>query len=428
MLAEEEMSARTPVGTIKPDSKDVSLFSSPDSFERVSPGDSLTVSSWWGGLCLICNGLASLPLQVWRDNASGGQDHADQHPVNYCLEATNNGWQTPSVFKSLLQACNFLAGNSVADIKRNSYGQCEKITPWLPEFTHFGVDGNNEPVYGVTGVLPQIGLVVPNSGRNFVTTPQWLPYTEVLHIKNFSTNGYLGISTLYAARSALRTGIARNQFGQRTFEKGRPAGFFTKDGMLGDAQRKLLKEEWKEMNEGPLNSFNIGILSNGIGWQSMGYTADDAQFVQSSGLSVLDFCRFLNIPPPLLGDLTNSSDGKIIELMLYFLQHTLLPWIIRWEEELNLKLFTPRERPKYRARFNLAAFLRGDILTAAKVNEIQIRNGIRTLDEIRLAEHHSPYPDGSGSKPLIIASQLDTLANVASGKSQLTMTKAPQNG
>lgn len=420
MLTEAVMSDRTPVGTIKPDSRDVSLFASPDIRQKVSVGDSLTISAWWAGICLVSNAMASMPLEVWRKNKAGGEDLADQHPVHHCLTVSNNGWQVPSTFKSLAQGSLFLSGNFCADASRNVYGQVEKLTAWLPQYTHFGVDGSNEPMYGVTGVIPQVGVVIPTTGRNMTVTPQWLPHSEFVHLKNFSTDGYLGLSTLHAARAGLSQSLAQQRFGQRMFEKGRPAGFFTKDGNLSKEQREVLKDEWKEMNEGPLNAFNVGILANGIDWKSMGYTADDAQYLQNLQHGVREVARWLQIPVPLLGDMTNSSDGKIVELMLYFLQHTIVPWIVRWEEELNLKLFTPRERPKYKARFDIKAFLRGDILTTAKVNEMNVRNGLETIDDIRRENHKNPYEDGSGSKPLIIASQLDTLANVASGKSVLT--------
>jgi hypothetical protein len=50
---------------------------------------------------------------------------------------------------------------------------------------------------------------------------------------------------------------------------------------------------------------------------------------------------------------------------------------------------------------------------------MHLTTGQRTIDETRLRDGFNPYEEGIGSKPLVMASQLDTLENVIEGISLL---------
>ena len=105
--------------------------------------------------------------------------------------------------------------------------------------------------------------------------------------------------------------------------------------------------------------------------------------------------------------------------MLYFIQFTLMPWTTRWCEEMNLRLFTPKEQFTYTVEFDFDEFLKGDSATRKKNEEMDIRNGVRSIDEVRRQYRLAPWPNEWGNQPLIIASQLDYLRNVFMGTSKL---------
>lgn len=416
--AAERMSARVPTAEITPTSIDLSLWGSSPDHEPITENSALSVSSFWAGVTLISEAMATIPLRVYRTKKSGGRDIADDHPANYALTKTNNGWQVPSVFKSFGQGCLLMSGNMVGEIVRNGRGQCVEIHPWLPANTHYGIDSNGKPMYGVTETSQSLDVPIwRNDYSDFA--PRWLPFTETVHLKGFSCDGFIGKKILSTAGSSIDFSLTLDKYKKKFFTKGNPPGFLVKNGNLSKEQRFQLREEWAELQEGVKNAFAVGILSNGLDWKTMGYNNNDAQLIQQLQFDVQQWARLLRLPPPMLGDLSDTSDSTIEQLMLWFITFTLLPWMARWREELDLKLFTPREQFAYSTDFDIDAFLKGDKLTLAKVDESDLRNGIRTLDEIRISKGRNPYPDSIGNKPLIMASQLDTLENVMNGTSLL---------
>jgi HK97 family phage portal protein len=393
----------------------------------VTERSALAITAFFCGVSLISEAMGMMPLQVWKKNTTDeGWTHQDQHPVNYCLSVSPNGWQTPSSIKSLIQAALILAGNGVCRIERNGRGQGVGIEFVPPPNVQYYIEADNSPSYGIRNYpIVNNSLILQLKG---VRPAGYLAYDwdEVLHFKAFGTDSYSGLSTLNVARNSLSLTQNVESFGYKYYNKGRPAGFLTKKGIgLTDPQRETVRQEWETLYSGA-NQFSVGVLHGGWSWESLGYTNDDAQFLQTRQFQVLEIARLLRVPPHMLGEISKATNSNIETLMMDFITFTLLPWIIRWEEELNLKMFTPREQAMgFQCFFDVDVFLRGDSKTRATVEEMDIRNGTRTIEEVRLASRRNPYADGTGKKPLIIASQLDTLERVEAGTSLLQGTPAP---
>ena len=92
----------------------------------------LALSAFFCGVSLISESMGVMPLKVFKERKSGGWDYQDQHPTNYCLYKSNNGWQTPSAFKSMVQSHLLMSGNSISVITRNGRGQGIQLDPYLP--------------------------------------------------------------------------------------------------------------------------------------------------------------------------------------------------------------------------------------------------------------------------------------------------------
>lgn len=385
-----------------------------------SERSALAISAFFCGVSLISEAMASMPLKVYKERKSGGWDYQDDHPVNYCLFQNTNGWQTPAAAKSLMQTHLFLSGNSISTIKRNGRGQAISFNPVMPVNVKFYIEQDNTPSYAIRDYpLADSEQLIYAKGER---SPSYMDYRndEVLHLKGFGVNPYVGLSTLFLARNGVNLTRTIEEFGRKFFNKGRPAGFLTKPGNISKDQRKVLTDEWEELQEGVRNAFSIGILSGGLDWKALGVTADDAQFLSNREFQVLEMARWLRIPPHMLGEVSKATNSNIETLTQEFITYTLLPWITRWEEELNLKMFTQKEHKMgFGCYFDVNNFLRGNSKTNSDIEKTDISIGKRTPDEVRVASRLNPYPNGIGSKPLVMASQLDLLERVDAGTSQL---------
>lgn len=390
-----------------------------DGIPGSSPEAGLTLSAFWAALTLICEAMSNLSCKVMAISDGGTESWAYDHPTNWLTLTEVNGWTTTPRWKSVAMSHVLMSGNSCSKIKRNFRGQAEQLELAMPIHTRMGLTDTREPVYELRfGPPPATGLFT-NPLPPTYTDWERFPYEEVLHLMGFSTDGYQGRSVANQARNGIRLSKTIETFGDKFFNKGRPSGFITKEGKITDTVRNKILQEWKEMQESVDNAFNIGILSGGLDWKAMGYTNDDAQYLQSRVFQVLEIARWFRIPPHMLAELTKATNSNIEQLMLDFLNTTMAPWCNHWEKTMNQRLFTPRERFKYCVRFDFDDFIKVDSTVRSVVETADIRNGVKSLDEVRAKRFLAPWPNDMGKEPLAMASQLDYLSRIKDGTSKL---------
>jgi phage portal protein BeeE len=66
-----------------------------------------------------------------------------------------------------------------------------------------------------------------------------------------------------------------------------------------------------------------------------------------------------------------------------FLSQTLLSWIRKWEQELELKLLAPEERDEFSISFDLDAFARADLLARSQAMSALVSARIFNPNEAR---------------------------------------------
>jgi len=77
---------------------------------------------------------------------------------------------------------------------------------------------------------------------------------------------------------------------------------------------------------------------------------------------------------------------------MQFQRNTILPWVKRWESELNRKLF-PTES-EYYIRFNMEGLLRGDIRSRYESYSVGRQWGWLSVNDIRKHEGMDPLENG----------------------------------
>jgi len=108
---------------------------------------------------------------------------------------------------------------------------------------------------------------------------------------------------------------------------------------------------------------------------------------------VEDIARFFRVPLAYLGHLDNSTNrANIEEQGMQFQRNTILPWVKRWESELNRKLF-PTES-EYYIRFNMEGLLRGDIRSRYESYSVGRQWGWLSVNDIRKHEGMDPLENG----------------------------------
>lgn len=381
------------------------IFGVPDTTDSgILVDDVLAMNSASVNRCvwIIASILASLPCKVYRVAKSGKREEADQHPVSNILEMTPDEILPSYIWRETTTAHSLLRDNGFSEIIRNGRGQGVQAHLLDPRRVQLKIDPKTRlPVYSVS---------------QFGGKPLEFDRTQILHIPALTMDGLTGIGPVSYARQSIGLSLAADKYGAKFFGKGgRPMGFLTKPNRLTTPERKTLREEWDEIHSGVENMWNIGVLSGGLDWKEIGIKPADAEFLATRTFQVREIARWFGVPPHMLGDLEKASYNNIEHMMIEFVMFTLMPWIKRWESEINMKLFTRMERFNYYAEFQIDGLLRADSETRAASLEKQLRNGALTVNEWRKYENRPAY-DEVGNKPLVMASQLATLEDVESGK------------
>jgi hypothetical protein len=98
----------------------------------------------------------------------------------------------------------------------------------------------------------------------------------------------------------------------------------------------------------------------------------------------------------MIGDLERATFTNIEHQTLEFVIYTLMPWIVRWEQRLNMSLILAPQ--VYFTKFAVDGLLRGDVKTRFEAYQLGKRNGWLNSDEIRELEDMNPIPGGRGQE------------------------------
>jgi HK97 family phage portal protein len=334
---------------------------------------------------LLAESLASIPLVVYRRTSSGGKDRADDHDVYPVLHDQWNEYQTSFVGRETQQAQAVGRGNTYAVIERDGGGYLSGLWPVPPGTIEPAVD-NGKLWYRITDTGVQWMGIKPG-----VYAPD-----KILHIPGLGFDGIRGYNPIQLAKQAIGLGAAAELHGARFYGAGgRPGGVLMTEQKLDKDVAKDIKASWREVHEGVYKSHKTALLTHGLKYEAFTINHEEAQFLDTRKFQLTEIARLFRVPPAMIGASTGDSQtyANHEQRMLEFVMMSLRPWCVKWEQEINRKLFTPRERSRYFAEFNLDAMVRADIKARYESYRLALNNWL-TRDEIRELENRNPSDGG----------------------------------
>ncbi len=350
----------------------------------VSTANAMKATAVFAAVRLLSEGVASLPLKVY-ERLDRGKREARRHPVYNLLHNNSNPIMSSFTFREVQQATLSLWGNSYAEIVRNMATVPTALYPIPAEIV--------EPRI-VNGVQLVYDIQHPTEGK--IT----LPAEKVLHVPGLSTNGVKGLSPIAMARQAIGTMLATEEYAARFFGENNatPRGVIEIEGELGDKAYKRLKKDWNKNFGGRANAHKTAILEGGK-FNPLTMPAKDAQFLETRQFQIAEIARIYNIPPHMLRDMSNATFSNIEHQSLEFVIYTLRPWLVRWESEINRKLFKPGSR--FFCEFEVDGLLRGDVEARHKTYAQGRQWGYYSVNDIRALENKPLLPPEVGDQYMV---------------------------
>lgn len=374
---------------------DVDFIGNSQSGVQVDELRSMQTSAVYACVKILAETIASLPLHLYKKGKDGKNETADQHPLFSCLYEMPNEETTSYEFRETMMTSLLLWGNAYArKIRRN--GHVEQLWYLKPNLMTVERD-------------TQTGKMKYTYSDDITNQTYEYKPDQIFHIKGLSLDGVKGLSPIAQAREAVGLSLATEEYGAKFFGNGaRPGGVLEHPGILKDPEK--LRESWNKVYQGTRNSHKVAVLEEGMKYHTIGIAPEDAQFLETRKYQVNEICRIFRVPPHLVGDLERATFSNIEHQSIEFVQHTIRPWLVRWEQAISRSLLDENERLLYFAKFNVDGLMRGDYKSRMEGYAIGRQNGWLSINDIRRLEDMSLVPKEQGGDDYLVNGNMTAAA------------------
>jgi HK97 family phage portal protein len=347
----------------------MSFFGGDGKMTLANSKTAFTLSAFYNGVDQLSNDIAKLPKSVKRKDGVNRLDYSE-HPVNYLISQSPNDMMTAFDYWKVIIVSVIIKGNAYARIFRNP------TSGKIIELIHLDSDS-------VTVFKKDNKLYYKYKGEIIASD-------EMLHFKAFSFDGIIGVSVITFAAKQLGVSIDAQIYQQEVYkDRGMGYGVIESDNDVTADNKKAIEEGFATKMSGK-SKFKVPMLDNGMKYKSISISPAEAQFLETSKNGVLEVCRWLNIAPHKLKELGSSNYSTIQQQSIEHVQDSLLPWIMRVEQELTKKLFTDKEKINTYIKLNEKVLLRGDLEARKNYYSTLVYAGIMTRNEARALEDYNP--------------------------------------
>lgn len=342
-------------------------------FGQFSKKTASGLSAWFAAVNLISNAIAQAPIYV-KERAENKNTIVEDH---YIIDLFNDMRMSRFiVFKQLINDIIY-KGNAFLFIKRTN-GKPSKLIYLQPSQVSIVYNPMDDDL-----------KYLVSSNKNVKRTV--LP-DDILHFYMWSRDGVNGVSLLNYGQRVVDLANAAEQTAKQFFDSGcQITGVLSFNGRVTDEQKQKIRTSWNAIHSGDSGS-GLAILEGDSKFEKIAANSQEAQLLETRNYNTTEIARLFNISPILLGDLSHTSYADIEQAQLEFVTHTLLPYIIMFETEIDRKLLKS-ERTRF---FDIdeTSQLKGTKNALATYLSTLVSNGIMTRNEARYILDLNPVEGG----------------------------------
>ena len=358
---------------VRHEQRSLNLVPAYGSAVAVGSDNALTFTAVWAAIRLLSESVSSLPLGVYT-NSDGDKIVAENNPVYPLLKIRPNNYQSKITFLEKVMMDLLTKGNSYVRIERNRGAIPTALLP---------LNADDVKIKFIDGVL------------FYETASNIYDASDILHFKTITKDGIIGLSPIDQCKNSIGWGMAVEEFGNTFFKNGaKLSGVLQTDRALSETAIGRLKNSFNNVYAQLTGSNATVVLEEGLTFKPVSISAEQAQFLASRTFSIEEVARIFNIPPHMLKDLSKSSFNNIEMQSQEFVTYTLMPYLTRIEQEMNLKLFRTNEIGKTFVQFNVNGLLRGNTKDRSEFYRTMLNIGAMSINEIRNKENMNKIADG----------------------------------
>lgn len=344
--------------------------------QPVNFDSAMQLSAFWAAARLWAETLASIPVKVQRMRDGEWVDETTSD-LSVLLNTRMNRYQNRVEFFESFVLNHMVHGNAYA-LKIMSGSRLIGLLPL-----------NSGQVYPE---LLKDGTVIYNYHTDKGVTV--LASESVWHWKMFG-NGVVGLSPLGYGKHSVSVGLsADSRIGQVFRNAGKPAGILTIDGTLTEEQRKLVRERFRSLVEGPTDT--LMVLEAAMKFQPTSLSPSDIELLDSRRFQVEDVARFMDVPSVLINDTagTTAWGTGIGEIIRGWYKRSVRARANSLQESMRSHLIPVERRRTSRVVHDFDDLLKLDKKERMEAHQRGINSGVITPNEARREEDLPPLDGG----------------------------------
>ena len=343
--------------------RELGIYGNTSAGVTVTEQGALALSTVYACIYRISSTCASLALNVYQ--RSGREvTLAESHPAFDLVRYTPNSYQTAYEFFEALYTQALMYGVGYAMITRDNRGDAAA----LDILHYYDVEPKiiaGEKVY----VVKDVGTVRPENMLELANLGRMSPIR--LHREN------LGLTK------------AAQDYGAEFFANGgKPTGILTAKQPMKSEQVAQLAKSWKESGGG------TKVVPFDVDYSAITLSPEEAQFIQSRKFQAEEICRIFSVPPDLVQVPGQSTFNNVEQQSIQFARHTITPWAVRLQQEVDRKLIQSFQRPNIYSRHDMTDLYRGDMAARANFYTQMLQVGVMSINEVRGKEDMNPVEGG----------------------------------
>jgi HK97 family phage portal protein len=344
----------------------------------VNEMSALQIAAYFACVRLISDAVGTLPLNVYERLSDGGERIERNHDLHHILHFQPNPEMCAADLRQAGQSHILMTGNCYIEIDWSKGGDVLGLYLRSPFSTFPYRRSNGDLIYKTHDN--------PNGAERIVES------ADMVHVKGLGIDGLLGLSPIkYYAREVLGNDIAAQAYSAKFFANGaEPRGVLQAPGNLTDNQKLSAMRTWLDAHTRG-NNHRPAILEGGWKWEKTSVDPEEAMLIETRNLNRSQIGAMFGVFEHMIGG-PSESQSNMEQKRLEFLTFTLKPWLRKWEQPTNIRLFPRigRNAGKYFARFDTSELERADYADMLKGLQMGRYAGLLDRDEARKAMGFNP--------------------------------------
>ena len=349
--------------------------------ETVNQKTAMGFAAYFACIRVISEDCACLPIDVYEVKGNERKSTGELDPVNQLLNVTAapDDDMSAMAFRETIFSHALAYSGGYAEIVRDGALNPVGLYPLDP--TKVSIKRNTESRQVVYLIRNDTGPDVP------------LRPDQVFHIHGLGFDGLTGHVLSQLSQQMLGAALAAQKFGGAFFGNGaHSGGVLEVPKQLSDEALKRLGDSFKARHQGAGQAFSPMILEEDMKWKTTTVNAKDSQMIEGMNFYVEEVCRLFRVNPNKIQHWVRSTFANTVAADISHVGDTLIPWEVRFEQEVKRKLLTGR--PRVFCKHNNYARLRGDIAQQSTFFREQWNIGAKTQNDIRGLMDENPVDGG----------------------------------